>query len=37
VFEKGENPLFVNPTFGDYRIREDADFANIPYEKIGRY
>ena len=36
-FEEGENPLFVNPTFGDYRIREDADFAEIPYEKIGRY
>jgi hypothetical protein len=32
-----ENPLFVNPSIGDYRIREDAEFAGIPYEQIGRY
>jgi hypothetical protein len=32
-----ENPFFVNPSIGDYRIREDADFLKIPYEKIGRY
>ena len=32
-----ENPIFVNPSAGDYRIREDADFFKIPYEMIGRY
>ena len=36
-FEEGENPLFECPATGDYRIREDADFFKIPYEKIGRY
>ena len=32
-----ENPLFVNPTRGDYRIREDAGFPDVEFEKIGRY
>ncbi len=33
-----ENPLFVNPTLGDYRIRDDAEgIMKIPYEEIGRY
>ena len=32
-----ENPFFVNPSIGDYRMKADADFANIPFEKIGRY
>ena len=33
-----ENPLFVNPTLGDYRIRDDVtDFYHIPFEEIGRY
>ena len=32
-----ENPIFVNPTLGDYRIRDDADFIDIPYDEIGRY
>ena len=33
-----ENPLFVNPTIGDYRIRDDVtDFPDIEFEKIGRY
>jgi len=36
-YEITENPFFVNPAIGDYRIREDADFLKIPYEKIGRY
>jgi len=36
-FTLDENPLFVNPTIGDYRLRDDADFHRIPYEKIGRY
>ena len=32
-----ENPLFVNPAIGDYRIREGVDFPDIEFEKIGRY
>lgn len=37
LFSLAENPLFVNPTLGDYSIREDADFFKIPYKEIGRY
>ena len=33
----GENPIFVNPTLGDYRIRDGVDFPGIEFEKIGRY
>ncbi len=36
-FEETENPVFVDPTHGDYSIREDADFFKIPYKQIGRY
>ena len=37
-FTHDENPLFVDPTVGDYRIRDDVeDFMKIPFEKIGRY
>lgn len=32
-----ENPFFVNPSIGDYSIREGVDFYDIPFEKIGRY
>ncbi len=32
-----ENPYFVDPTHGDYTIRDGADFFKIPYELIGRY
>ena len=33
-----DNPIFVNPALGDYRIREDVtDFPDIEFEKIGRY
>ena len=32
-----ENPVFVNPTVGDYRIRDGVDFPDIEFEKIGRY
>ncbi len=31
------NPVFVNPTAGDYRIREGAEFPDIRFEQIGRY
>ena len=32
-----ENPFFVNPTIGDYRIKEGADCPDFPFEEIGRY
>ncbi|MBR7033220.1 MAG: S-layer homology domain-containing protein [Clostridia bacterium] len=33
-----ENPFFVNPTIGDYRMKDGAPIAvSIPFEKIGRY
>ena len=31
------NPCFVNPTRGDYRIRDGADCPDIRFEEIGRY
>ena len=37
AYTPDENPLFVDPTAGDYRIREGADFPDIEFEKIGRY
>jgi len=36
-YTEDENPLFVNPAHGDYRIRDDVDFFKIPLEEIGRY
>ena len=36
-FRTTENPVFVNPTLGDYRIRAGVDFPDIEFEKIGRY
>ncbi len=30
-----ENPFFVDPTHGDYRMREDADFFSIDFSSIG--
>ena len=33
----GENPMFVNPTVGDYRVTDGADFPDVEFEKIGRY
>ncbi|MBR7032362.1 MAG: right-handed parallel beta-helix repeat-containing protein, partial [Clostridia bacterium] len=32
-----ENPFFVNPTKGDYRIDPEKSNIEIPYEQIGRY
>ena len=32
-----ENPIYVNPTLGDYRIREGADFQDIHFALMGRY
>ena len=37
VFVPDENPIFVNPTIGDYRIRDGVDFPDIHFEEIGRY
>lgn len=36
-FTLKENPFFVNPTLGDYTIREGADVYDVEFEKIGRY
>ena len=36
-FTLKENPIFVNPTLGDYRIRDGAEFPDIQFEKAGRY
>ncbi|MBR7032581.1 MAG: S-layer homology domain-containing protein [Clostridia bacterium] len=33
----GENPFFVNPSRGDYRLKDGVDFPDIQFEKIGRY
>ncbi|MBQ3901542.1 MAG: hypothetical protein II736_07470, partial [Clostridia bacterium] len=37
AYTPDENPLFVDPASGDYRIREGVDFPDIEFEKIGRY
>ncbi|MBQ7475174.1 MAG: S-layer homology domain-containing protein [Clostridia bacterium] len=37
VYTPDENPLFVNPTAGDYRMKDGVGFPKIPYSKIGRY
>ena len=37
AFTDDENPYFVNPSRGDYRFREGADFPDVQFEKIGRY
>ncbi|MBR4661294.1 MAG: hypothetical protein IKO92_01030, partial [Clostridia bacterium] len=34
---ESDNPYFVNPTVGDYRLRDGVDFFSIPFEKMGRY
>ena len=36
-YQLTENPFFVNPTAGDYTIRDDAEFFHIPYDQIGQY
>ena len=32
-----DNPFFVNPTRGDYRVRDGVALPDIQFEKIGRY
>ena len=36
-FSADENPIFTNPTLGDYSIREGADFLDNHFYEIGRY
>ena len=36
-YKMTENPLFVDPAAGDYRLRDGVDFPDYHYEKIGRY
>ena len=37
AFGKDENPIFINPSIGDYRMRDGVDFPDIHFEDIGRY
>ena len=37
IYAPDENPIFVCPAKGDYRIRDGADFLKIPFDEIGRY
>ncbi|MBQ3901530.1 MAG: S-layer homology domain-containing protein [Clostridia bacterium] len=37
AFALDENPIFVNPYLGDYRIKEGSEFPDIHFEKMGRY
>ena len=37
AFSLDENPFFVNPTVGDYRLKDGAGITDIEFEKIGRY
>ena len=36
-FTLEENPFFVNPTVGDYRLKDGAGIMDIEIEHIGRY
>ena len=36
-FSLGENPCFVNPTRGDYRVIDCSGFPDCHFELIGRY
>ncbi|MCQ2455773.1 MAG: hypothetical protein MJ096_00285 [Clostridia bacterium] len=35
--DDSENPYFVDPTRGDYTLKDGVTFFEIPFEKIGRY
>ena len=37
LYSLSENPCFVNPYLGDYRIVEGSGAPEIYFEKIGRY
>ena len=36
-FPLDENPIFTDPTHGDYSIREGADILDNHFYEIGRY
>jgi len=36
-YEKDENPIFVDPTHGDYSIREGVGLEDNHFAEIGRY
>ncbi|MBQ7474484.1 MAG: S-layer homology domain-containing protein [Clostridia bacterium] len=36
-FKTDENTMFVNPTAGDYTLRDGVDFPDYHFELIGRY
>ena len=35
LYSEDENPFFVDPTHGDYTLRDDADFIAIDFKNIG--
>ncbi|MBR4661201.1 MAG: S-layer homology domain-containing protein [Clostridia bacterium] len=37
AYSVNENPFFVNPTLGDYRLVEGSGFPDYHFEHIGRY
>ncbi|MBQ8523265.1 MAG: S-layer homology domain-containing protein [Clostridia bacterium] len=36
-YDTDVNPIFVDPTHGDYSIREDVDFLDNHFKEMGRY
>ena len=36
-YTTADNPLFVNPSVGDYRLKEGTGFPDFHFEEIGRY
>ncbi|MBR3424318.1 MAG: right-handed parallel beta-helix repeat-containing protein [Clostridia bacterium] len=36
-YTTADNPLFVNPSIGDYRLKDGTGFPDLHFEKIGRY
>ena len=36
-YTTGDNPLFVNPSIGDYRLKDGTGFPDLRFELIGRY
>ena len=36
-YSLGENPCFVNPTRGDYRVVDGSGFPDAHFELMGRY
>ncbi|MBQ6789498.1 MAG: S-layer homology domain-containing protein [Clostridia bacterium] len=34
---EGENPIFVDPTHGDYSIRDGVEFMDNHFDMVGRY